>query len=429
MAFIGKKNETGKAELRKPKEMEALIKSKIGSPDKAEGFSLVKVEPDYLTLEQLDNAHYKAALAVLKKRIDGILTDKGCFCRFPDGSIIIYLDKKYSEPELSEIGWHIITECCQTIELESLPVNPEINAGLAVYPDSGRTYEALNSSLSIAVTVSKKEGVNTFSVYTPKLTAEKSREYMQLAELKDGVNKNQFLLHYQPIIDIRTSVVYGAEALLRWKHPMLGIVSPKDFFNVIEASGEIYRLGLWTFGQMLEQWAQWRITSESAMMCSINLSAKQLIHPSLPDDIRRVMKRIPDLAARNICFEISGVTAMLQEENMMSNLSALSKMGFKIAIDNFGDAEFPLNTLWTLPVNIIKLSGSCFSGAGASDKTEKLKQLLWRGREEGIAFIAEGIENETMLARAEGLGIVFMQGFYFARPVPAEDFGYAAARK
>ncbi len=405
-------------------EIEEYIRKRIlKAPDERFGLAFVELSNYDRLLERYGATQCENIMHVLRERIYGLVTPGGKFAHMGKGVFLLYMRNRSGAKAMENVGAYVVKECSKKVDLaDALTVMPEISVGLALYPSSGTTPETLMSGLKVAMVVAKRSGINTYELHTPKLSNEESDEYKHYMEIKEAVEKKQFTLYYQPIIDLKTQEASGVEVLLRWRHPTLGIVSPKDFFDIIETSGDIYWLGLWTFEQMLEQQRQWRISyPDKIFNCHVNLSMKQLMHKTLFDDFRFIMKKFK-MTNKEVCFEVSETSVMLKDSVIDNNLSKLRESGFLLAIDNYGDADASLRMLYDLNVDVIKLSRNYITKSLENSMVKDILMMLIRNsKEKGIPLVAEGIEDKAMLNYVASLGISGGQGYYFNKPLPAAE--------
>jgi EAL domain-containing protein (putative c-di-GMP-specific phosphodiesterase class I) len=254
---------------------------------------------------------------------------------------------------------------------------------------------------------------------------------MELA-LRYALERQELLLHYQPIVSLESGEIVGAEALLRWAHPSLGMVSPLDFIPVAEETGLIIEIGEWVVSEALRQLARWRQVRASAglpdMWVSVNVSARQLRDPSVVDHVRTELARHA-VPAGQLVMEITETAMMDDEEAGAELLHRLTDFGVTIAVDDFGTGYSSLGHLRRFPVSKVKIDRSFVAGIddGAED-AEIVRAVVAMSLAMRLDVVAEGIETEGQRAVLEHLGVRLGQGWLFGRPVPAEDCDVAAAQ-
>jgi EAL domain-containing protein (putative c-di-GMP-specific phosphodiesterase class I) len=249
------------------------------------------------------------------------------------------------------------------------------------------------------------------------------REAEDRAELERALAHEEFVVHYQPIVDLPTSRLIGVEALVRWQHPQRGLLGPNTFIPLTESTGLIVPLGRWVLRQACEQLAKWRSTFEAAetIRVNVNLSARQFQHEGLVEEVAGILAET-GADPRQIVLEITESLLMKDTDSTIETLGRLKDLGVRLAIDDFGTGYSSLSYLKRFPVDILKIDRSFVDGittrAGDATLAEAVVQL---GRALRLQTVAEGIETNEQWSTLQDLGCEFGQGFLFARPGAAEQ--------
>ncbi len=243
-------------------------------------------------------------------------------------------------------------------------------------------------------------------------------------ELRQALSRNEFEVYYQPVVEPTSGRPVGAEALIRWRHPTAGLVPPLEFIPVAEESGLIKPVGRWVFEQAVSQLAAW--DGENGGPCldflAVNLSARQLDDPETPDMVRAVLER-HRIEPGRICAEVTESVVMVDSAATRRSLDAFEDLGLKVAIDDFGTGYSSLAYLHTLPVTTVKVDRSFVERlGGADDSRPVVKAVIDMGHAMGLSVVAEGVSTARLGAQVSSLGCDAAQGFYWARPAPAEEF-------
>jgi len=270
----------------------------------------------------------------------------------------------------------------------------------------------------------KDEGRNRYALFDETV---RRRSVLRLAmegELRQALSRNEFEVYYQPVVDPTNGRPVGAEALLRWHHPTGGLVPPLEFIPVAEDSGLIKPVGRWVFEQAVSQLASW--DAENGGPClnflAVNLSARQLDDPETPDMVRDVLERYRIDPGR-ICAEVTESVVMVDSAATRRSLDAFEDLGLPVAIDDFGTGYSSLAYLHTLPVTTVKVDRSFVERlGGADDSTPVVKAVIDMGHAMGLSVVAEGVSTARLGDQVSSLGCDAAQGFYWARPTPAEEF-------
>ena len=280
--------------------------------------------------------------------------------------------------------------------------------------DSGK---ALLRRADIALYHAKRAGAGSFVVYHPSMTDRRTEEAALAEQLETALARGQFMVVYQPIVELHDGRPVAAEALLRWHHPELGEIPPDRFIPVAERSGEIVTIGLWVLEQACRQLAAWRRDGRDITI-SVNLSPRQLQEPGLVHDVLAVLERT-GVPARSLLLEVTE-SATVDEKSGIVALRELRSHGIRIAVDDFGTGYSSLQYLTRLPVDVLKIDRSFVAqldgtpeGSAIVEAVIRLAQVLH------LTTVAEGVETEAQAAELLALGSDRGQGYLFSRPVPA----------
>ena len=301
--------------------------------------------------------------------------------------------------------------------------------GITVFPDDGGDAETLLKNADTAMYKSKEDGRNTFRFFTAKMNAE-ALEYLELENaLRHAIEREQFILHYQPIIDLKTGRVTSAEALLRWDHPERGIVAPTEFIPLAEDTGMIVPIGEWVFRTACDQMERWRDIGLSSLHVSVNLSARQSRDIAFKDMIHRILKET-GADPKNITLEITESMFMEEDHRALAILSEFRTMGINLSLDDFGTGYSSLGYLKRFPVNILKIDRSFVVDIGKDTESQGLVEaIIAMAHSQNMKVIAEGAETEEQVAFLRSRECDEVQGFYFSQALPAEEFtAYIAAQ-
>jgi len=246
-------------------------------------------------------------------------------------------------------------------------------------------------------------------------------------ELEEGLAKAlrgaELVLHYQPLIDLRTDQLAGVEALVRWRHPTRGLLLPGEFIPVAEDSRLMLPLGRWVLAEACRQAAQWRLDHPAAhdLTLCVNFSSAQFTDPTLVGGVRETLADA-GLPAERLVIELTETAFLRDTESMVERMMDLKALGVRLAVDDFGTGNASLRHLAKFPVDVLKVDRSFVSNIGIDRRQTAIAGSIIRlGEDLGMAVVAEGIETPDQLARLRQLGCDFGQGFYLGRPAPAED--------
>ena len=293
--------------------------------------------------------------------------------------------------------------------------------GLSIYPADGDSVETLMKHADLAMYSAKERGRNTFQFFSPDMNAGMVERMLIEQELRVALEQEQFALHYQPQISAADGSICGLEALMRWRHPQNGIISPMKFIPVAEEIGLIEKLGAWVLNEACRQFAAWKAVGVCAGRVAVNLSAQQLRSSSLVELVRSTMSR-HGIGAGELELEITESVAMEDPQRAIAQLAALRELGVELAIDDFGTGYSSLAYLKLLPIQTLKLDRAFVkdieideNDAAISTATMALAHSL------GLKVVAEGVETEAQHVFLVSQRCDILQGYLFSKPLPADE--------
>lgn len=240
------------------------------------------------------------------------------------------------------------------------------------------------------------------------------------ADLANAIDRDELVLHYQPIIESATLRVVGFEALVRWRHPEFGIVTPAEFIPIAEECGMIHPVGRWVVEQACRQLAAWDEGGTRGLTMGVNLSARQLVQADLAGEIERAAQGA-GVDLRMLKVEITESAMMPNDPAIQQTLTRLRQLGVAISLDDFGTGYSCLSYLHDFPVTTLKIDRSFVSRIGqTTERPEIVRAIVSLAHNLGMDVIAEGVETVEQLERLRQLGCEFVQGFYFSQPLDAD---------
>ncbi|WP_233569633.1 EAL domain-containing protein [Planomicrobium sp. Y74] len=238
--------------------------------------------------------------------------------------------------------------------------------------------------------------------------------------LKKAVQKNQFVLYYQPKVELRTNKIIGMEALLRWQHPELGWISPVEFIPVAEETGQIVSIGEWVLEEACRQNKQWQDAGYSPLNVSVNVSVLQFKHGKFLETVQQVLDKTA-LDTQYLELEITeSIMQNIKESKKI--LESLQQLGIKISIDDFGTGYSSLHVLQKLPIDTLKIDKSFVDELDLDASNTMVKAIIDLGLNLNMTLVAEGIESENQMRVLIEHGCTIGQGYLFSKPVAPEDF-------
>jgi len=294
--------------------------------------------------------------------------------------------------------------------------------GTSLYPQDGTDVASLIRNADAAMYRSKAKGRNRVESYTRDLTAQASERIALEHELRRAIERNELSLSYQPKFSLKTQSLVGAEALIRWTHPLFGDVPPEHFITLAEENGMILQLGDWVLERACRQMQAWKKHYLAFGPLSINLAGAQLRQPSLVKRIDQLLKT-HQLKAGDLQLEITENFIMSQAEEALAILHQLKQLGVQLAIDDFGTGYSSLSYLKRLPLDILKIDQSFIRGLPDDPHDAAIaRAIIALGRSMQLTIIAEGVENQAQQQFLAAEGCEQIQGYIVSLPLPAEEF-------
>jgi diguanylate cyclase len=362
--------------------------------------------------------------AVLKEfvaRIQGIVPLDGIAARLNGNRFAMYLVLSDQELWLESNIKNIHQAAAQLIINQEMNVLVTVSIGIAIYPDHGATVESMVKHTDIALNQAKAAGRNTYRMYDPQMSeiAELRVELEQ--SFKRALAENEFEMHYQPQLDFATNGIRGVEALLRWKHPSRGYISPADFIPIAEQTGFIVELGEWVLRKACQFIVHMSGNGFIPFKVCVNISAIQLARF---DFVNMVFSCLADAGARADMLELEITESMLigSLDSSIQPLLLLKERGIHIGLDDFGTGYSSLNYLRKLPINHLKIDKSFVQDiVGNPEEQEIFNSIVDLVHKLKLTVTAEGVETDEQYAFVKQGGCNYLQGYYFCKPITEEE--------
>lgn len=298
-------------------------------------------------------------------------------------------------------------------------LNLTASIGISVFPNDGRDVDTLITNAEAARTLATERGGNSVRIYNTVITADAARQLNIENQLYRAIDNNEFILNYQPFIDLRTGTISGAEALIRWNNPMLGMLSPLESIPLAETNGMILPIGEWVISTACQQLKKWH-NSGFKLVLSVNLSAKQLVQPDLVERIDEILKKL-NLSPKFLELELTESNAFQNEAIPIIN--KFTEMGISLAIDDFGTGYSEFGNLKLFKVNKIKIDKTFIQDVDVSiDSRNIVCNTIALAHRMNIDCLAEGVETLEQIKFLKENGCFIMQGYYFSKPIDAKAF-------
>ncbi len=361
-------------------------------------------------------------LRVVSARIQACLRPEDTLARLAGDEFAALLVGTRSSSQAGSVAARILASLRQPVVLADQPVHAGVSIGLATSETCATSGIGLLRAADVAMYVAKTTGKGRCEVFQPSHHSAQLERERLLADLHQAVEAQQFVLHYQPIVDLTSGQVSGCEALLRWHHPDRGLVPPLQFITLAEESGLIVPIGRWVLREATRQAAAWQAAGQERYV-TVNVSVRQFQHPDLLRDIRDALGR-SGLDPRLLTVEITESLFAYDTARTIGKLREIKELGVRLALDDFGTGYSSLSYLRLFPINVLKIDKSFVDGIVTSAEDRAVTgAIVQLGQTLQLTLVAEGIETAAELEALRVLGVHYGQGYHLGRPTPAEDAG------
>lgn len=372
-----------------------------------------------------DSLGHSAGDQVLRQtaaRLTSAVRNDDTVARLGGDEFVVLLSRVRDERSLAEVAIKLREELLKPYIVEDMPLHLSPSIGIAVYPEDGDTPSALIKNADAAMYLAKEKGRNNYQFYTPLLNARTLDRLKLEYDLRLALELGQFELHYQPQMNVKSNQVYGAEALVRWRHPERGLVPPNQFIPIAEEIGLIIPLGAWVIAEAARQVKTWRASGYGDFVVSVNISALQFHQAGFLNEVQAILEQAGTVPSA-LELELTESMLMSDMDASIQVLQTFRDEGYRIAIDDFGTGFSSLNYLRRLPVNILKIDQSFVRDMQTDGASLAIVTSIIRLADSlGMETIAEGVETAEETAVLATQGCQLMQGYYFAKPLPVSPF-------
>jgi diguanylate cyclase (GGDEF)-like protein/PAS domain S-box-containing protein len=360
-------------------------------------------------------------LKALAQRLRSVVREQDTISRLGGDEFILVLPSTDADGA-AHVAGKLLEIAAQpyTLERHELTITPSI--GIALFPADGADFDTLSKCADAAMYRAKQDGRNTYRFFTPEMQARSDRTLQVENALRRALERNQFELHYQPQIALDSGQVVGAEALLRWRHPDLGMVSPGEFIPIAENNGLILPIGEWVLRTATAQLKAWMNEGLTAMTVAVNLSAVQFRHAQLPELVTRILDEA-QLPAAYLELELTEGAAMDDPRAAIAMMDNLHERGIRMSIDDFGTGYSSLSYLKRFQIYKLKIDQTFVRDITVDPEDKAIvSAIISMAGALGMLTIAEGVETEGQLAFLREQGCREGQGYLFSKPLPAAEF-------
>lgn len=356
------------------------------------------------------------------QKIQDAIRSGDTVARLGGDEFVVMLFAPENEDHVTDIVRRIMKEVSTTYTHDGHDIHVGCSIGIAMYPQDGSDVETLMKNADSAMYRAKAREKGGFRFFTQDLTERAFARLQMENDLRKAIESDQFELVYQPIYKVETETIIAAEALLRWKHPLQGVVSPVEFIPIAEETGLIVPIGDWVLQTAAKEAMYWKDVLGRNVRCSVNVSARQFRNDEIHNALERVYRDI-GRAAIDLELEITENIVMSDPEKASVSLNKLRDLGAHLAMDDFGTGYSSMAYLRRFPFDMIKIDKAFVDDIGHNLEAQAVvRAMLDLGKALGLRMLAEGVETEVQYRFLRDEGCDEVQGYYFSKPISRDEF-------
>ena len=357
-------------------------------------------------------------LQQVAKRLQAAVRDIDTVARFGGDEFTVLVANQSRREDVNQLAGRLVEMISAPYIIDGNKLNVGASIGIATAPEDGIDPDVLLKNADIALYRAKAEGGGSFHYFAPEMDAHMQSRRLVEMDLRNAIANNEFVLHYQPVIDISNNRIVGAEALIRWNHPTRGLVYPGDFISLAEETGLIGPIGNWVLHAACHEAAHWAPHTRIA----VNVSAAQFNRPELIGVIAQALE-LSGLPPHRLELEITESVLLQGDDDHLATLELLSQLGIRIALDDFGTGYSSFSYLRKFKFDTIKIDRTFVSELpDCADCSAIISAIAGLARTMGVSTTAEGVEHKDQLEWLKLAGCTHVQGFLFSKAVPPAEF-------
>ena len=354
------------------------------------------------------------------ERIQNVICNDGVLARLGGDEFTVLLESRSSVKEVENVAQHILRAFRESFFIDGYEVFSTVSIGISMYPEHGKDVTSLVQYADVAMFDAKESGKNQLRFYHDEQGSQRYERFALVNDLRRALEREELMVYYQPQIDARSGNVMGVEALLRWQHSELGMISPGKFIPLAEEQGLIVPIGEWVLEEACRHGKMLHDLGLEVRM-GVNIAGQQIMHESLLPTVKRIIKET-GINPQLLDLEVTENFLLRQPEVTIPKLHKFREMGLSLSMDDFGTGYSSLSYLKKLPLNTLKIDQSFVRDIGIDPEGEAIvKAIIVLAKSLGLESLAEGVETSEQLSYLRTHGCHLIQGFYFSRPLPAAD--------
>lgn len=377
--------------------------------------------------DSLGHAVGDQLLQSVAKRLTVSVRSTDTVCRLGGDEFVVLLPEVEHAEDAARSAQKILDALTDSHRIEHFELHVTVSIGISIYPDNGEDAETLIKNADTAMYHAKERGRNNFQFFEEDMTVVAVERHAIESGLRTALARQEFVLHYQPKIDLETGAISGFEALIRWQHPQRGLMLPDQFVGIAEDCGLIIAIGEWVLREACIYAQCWQQGGLPPVLVSVNISAMQFRHRAFVTFVDYVAQILNETGLTPCYLELELTESVLMQDTdgVASGLNALKVMGVRLAIDDFGTGYSSLSYLKRFPIDTLKIDQSFLrnitSAAARSDDAAIIAAVIGMGKTLNQCVIAEGVETREQMVFLKAQGCTQAQGYYFSPPVSADE--------
>lgn len=357
-------------------------------------------------------------LVEIASRLRAALRSSDVVARLGGDEFVVILEQTSERDDIERISRKLLAALGEPLQLSGHECHTTASIGIAMYPSDGDDVQTLTKNADMAMYLAKEDGKNGFRYFTKEVRTQSIERLTLETALRRALERDQFALHYQPKVDMATGQITGVEALLRWTHPELGVLSPMKFIPLAEETGLIVPIGRWVLRQACAQNMAWQRRGLRPVSMAVNLSPRQFVDQHLLQDIDEALAS-SGMSAELLQLEVTESMVMRNVSRAIKVLDAIQSRGIRLAIDDFGTGYSSMSLMKQFPIDTIKIDRSFVRDLPNDSEDRAIAQaIISMGKALGMTVVAEGVESVEQQAFLRSHDCDEMQGYLFSKPLP-----------
>ncbi|WAA08685.1 EAL domain-containing protein [Fervidibacillus albus] len=400
------------------------VTEKIKKADKNEKLAVMFVDIDRFKIINDSLGHHIGDQVIkdLAYRIRKTIPKDIQLGRFGGDKFTLIFPSSYDSKQILTIGNQLLKVISKPFLHDGQEFFLSASAGVSVYPEDGKDTVFILKNADTAMNRAKKLGGNKVTFFSNEMNNQVKQRFELENYLRRAVEKNELYLYYQPLVDLKTGVINGSEALVRWNHPKLGLISPLHFIPIAEETGVIHEIGNWVLHEACKQNKKWMEEGIGELSISVNVSAVQFQHPHFIDYVKNALKE-SNLDAKYLHLELTESGMLFNLQQTIETMKKLQNLGVKVSIDDFGTGYSSLSYLKNLPINILKIDRSLIRNIHEKRVDRSIVEaIITMGNGLAVKIVAEGVESFEQIKELKKLNCHYAQGYYIEKPIDAIAF-------